>query len=86
MNVSRTVCGFVLVKLYKHLVFNNTHLLDLLSLDVSPRGVFRTLSNIKDAPSNIKTLHFRYLRGDLRYLDIYEHVYVIYDINSVFAF
>ena len=55
MNVSKTVCGIVLVLLWfrtigktiKTLGFhNNTHLLDQSNLDMSPRGVFRTLSNI----------------------------------------
>ena len=55
MNVSKTVCGIVLVLLWfrtigktiKTLGFhNNTLLLDQSNLDMSPRGVFRTLSNI----------------------------------------
>ena len=54
MNVSKIVCGIVLVlpwsriidKTIKILGFhNNRYLLDLPSLDVSSRGVFRTLSN-----------------------------------------
>ena len=36
MNVSETVTG----------IDNNTHLLDLAGLNVSSRGVFRTMSNI----------------------------------------
>ena len=75
MNVSKTVSGIVLVLLWfciigktiKTLGFHNiTHLLDLSSLDMSFRGVFRTLSNIWRLLALHyfrKRLHFRYLRG-----------------------
>ena len=66
----------LLVKLWKHFVFAITrHLLDLSSLFVSSRSIFRTLSNIYGGAfcENSywllavicfrKTLHFKYLRG-----------------------
>ena len=41
-------CGFIIGKTIKTLGFyNNTHLFDQSSLNVSSRGVFRTLSNIE---------------------------------------
>ena len=56
MNVSKTVCRIVLVLLWFRIIgktikalgfLNNTHLLDLSSLNVSSKVVLRTLSNIK---------------------------------------
>ena len=84
MNVSKAVWGIVLVlpwfriigKTMKTLGFyNNTHLRDQSSLDVSSRGVFWALLNFYDGTFGKsikgllavnyfrKTLHFRYLRG-----------------------
>ena len=100
MIVSKTVSRIVLILLCFQIIgktiktsgfYNNTQLLNQSSLNVSFRGISRTLSNIYDGElvKIVKDFWLLTIFAKCSILDIWEGcecAYVIYDINTVFAY